>query len=214
MPRHWIWWWLAAGALACSESQALPPKRPNTELIVGGYERHPPEGETAIRFRADGSVRLAKNRSQLDAEPPLASGSWKLEGPRLTLTYDHGVCTERPGDRAGVYSVVISKIGIHFTKIEDSHERRSAINGQTCGGSSDGRQADGHHGVPSSFGVSVLVPRSAILNRNRSPGRRSPRAGGRAPRRRRRVGRRIASARRIAAQPSARRPSARRTRRG
>lgn len=118
--------------LACSSGpHAVPPKPPNTELIIGEYERHPPEGETAVRFRADGSVRLAKNRAQLDAEPALATGSWKLDGPHLTLTYDHGICTERPGDHAGVYTVVISKIGVHFTKVEDSCERRSAIDGQT-----------------------------------------------------------------------------------
>ena len=123
---------LAIAAAACSSGpQAVPPKRPNDELILGAYERHPPEGETAIRFRADGSVRLAKNKAQLDAEPPLASGTWKLDGGRLTVTYDHGICTERPGDHAGTYNVVISKVGIHFTKVEDSCERRSAINGQT-----------------------------------------------------------------------------------
>jgi hypothetical protein len=128
----WICAVLAAfGAIGCSEAQVVPPKRPNTELIVGEYERHRPEGETAVRFRADGSVRLAKNRAQLDAEPPLATGRWKLEGARLTLTYDHGVCAERAGDRGGVYTVVISKIGIHFTKVEDSCERRAGIDGQT-----------------------------------------------------------------------------------
>src|SRR5438552_2190971 len=84
------------GAACSSQPHAVPPKRPNTELIVGEYERHPPDGETAVRFRADGSVRLAKSRSQLDAEPPLASGTWKLEGGKLTLTYDKGICNDRP----------------------------------------------------------------------------------------------------------------------
>ena len=122
----------AAVLAACSSGpHAVPPKPPNTELIVGEYERHPPDGETAVRFRADGSVRVAKNRAQLDAEPPVASGTWKLEGAQLTLNYDHGSCTERPGDQVGVYTVVISKIGIRFTKVEDSCERRSAIHGQT-----------------------------------------------------------------------------------
>jgi hypothetical protein len=134
MPSPWTAVWLVViGALAaCSDGpRAVPPKRPNTDLIVGEYERHPPDGQTAIRFRADGSVRLAKARAQLDAEPALATGSWKIDGPKLTLTYDQGMCAERSGDRTGVYTVVISKIGIHFTKVEDSCERRAAIDGQT-----------------------------------------------------------------------------------
>src|SRR5262245_44792959 len=64
MRSPWICGWLAALAAApltaCSEPQSVPPKRPNTELIVGEYERHPPDGETAVRFRGDGSVRIAK----------------------------------------------------------------------------------------------------------------------------------------------------------
>jgi hypothetical protein len=134
MRSLWIGVWLASASplIACdSGPHAGPPKRPNAELILGAYERHPPEGETAIRFRADGSVRLARNRTQLDAEPPLATGTWKLDGARLTLTYDHGICNDRPGDQTGAYNVVISKIGIHFTRVEDSCERRSAIDGQT-----------------------------------------------------------------------------------
>jgi hypothetical protein len=137
MRSPWPWvslapWLASLGAIAaCSEPQAVPPKRPNTELIVGEYERHPPQGETAVRFRADGSVRLAKNRSQLDAEPALASGSWKLDGGRLTLTYDQGICADQGGTRTGVYTVVISRIGIHFTKVEDGCERRAGIDNQT-----------------------------------------------------------------------------------
>jgi hypothetical protein len=121
---------LALGACA-SEPHAVPPKRPNNELIIGEYERHKPDGEAALRFRGDGSVRLAKTRALLDTEPPLATGSWKLDGNRLTVTYDKGVCSEHAGDQAGVYTVVISKIGIHFTKAEDHCERRSSIDGQT-----------------------------------------------------------------------------------
>jgi hypothetical protein len=117
---------------ACSSAPvAAPAKRPNTEIILGEYERHPPDGETAIRFRADGSIRLAKSKAMLDADPPLAIGKWKLDGARLTLTYDKGLCTDREADKSGTYTVVVSKIGIHFTKVEDSCERRSAIDGQT-----------------------------------------------------------------------------------
>lgn len=110
---------------------AVPLKAPNNQLLLGEYERHPPEATTAIRFRADGSVRLAKTKALLDTEPPLAVGTWTVEGTRLTLTYDQGACTDAPGDKVGVYTVVVSKIGIHFTKVEDSCARRAAIDGQT-----------------------------------------------------------------------------------
>jgi hypothetical protein len=134
MRRPWIViWFLAVAQLAaCSEGpRAVPPKRPNTDLLIGAYERHPPEGETAIRFRADGSVRLAKTRALLDTEPALASGTWKLDGAKLTITYDQGICSDQAATKAGVYNVVISKIGIHFTRVEDPCERRAAIDGQT-----------------------------------------------------------------------------------
>ena len=122
---------LVVAACASSARHAVPAKPANTELIVGEYERHPPDGSTALRFRADGSVRLAKTKAQLDAEPLLASGSWRLDGDRLTLSYDKGACSDKASDRDGVYTVVISKVGIHFTKVEDGCERRSSIDGQT-----------------------------------------------------------------------------------
>jgi hypothetical protein len=122
----------AAPLAACEpELRAVPLKAPNTELIVGEYERHPPDGQTAIRFRGDGSVRLAKTRALLDTEPALATGTWKVDGNRLTVTYETGLCTDRGGDKTGAYTVVISRVGIHFTKVEDSCERRAAIDGQT-----------------------------------------------------------------------------------
>ena len=126
-------WLVTIGQIsACaSEPHAVPLKPPNTQLIVGEYERHPPEGQTAVRFRGDGSVRLAKTRALLDTEPPLATGTWKVDGARLTVTYETGTCSDKAADKTGVYTVVISKIGIHFTKVEDSCERRAAIDGQT-----------------------------------------------------------------------------------
>jgi len=134
MRSPWIAVWLVTAGLlaACSSGpQAVPLKQPNTELIVGEYERHPPAGQTAVRFRGDGSVRLAKTRALLDTEPPLATGTWKVDGTRLTLTYDKGICADQPAERSGVYNVVISKVGIHFTKVEDGCERRATMDGQT-----------------------------------------------------------------------------------
>jgi hypothetical protein len=120
---------LAAG---CQEPpHAVPPKAPNNEIIFGEYERHPPDGTTAMRFRGDGSLRVAKTKAELDAEPPLASGTWKIDAGKLTITYDAGACTERETDKSGVYNVVISRVGIHFTRVEDSCERRAKLDGQT-----------------------------------------------------------------------------------
>jgi hypothetical protein len=106
----------------------MPPKRPNDELIVGEFSRRPPAGTTTARFRADGSVVIAHDASELDSKP-LASGSFKLDGDQLTLTYARGeMC--KPGVD-GTYRVVISKIGIRFTKVEDGCERRAKMDGET-----------------------------------------------------------------------------------
>jgi hypothetical protein len=130
--------WIAGLGLAsfgaCAGGPArgvVPVKAPNDELILGEYERHPPDGTTAMRFRADGSVRLAKTKDLLDTDPPLAVGTWKVEGKQLTLTYDQGMCTEAPDDKTGVYEVVVSKVGLRFKRVSDACERRSTIDGQT-----------------------------------------------------------------------------------
>lgn len=112
---------------ACGSSHdAAPPKRPNNELILGDFERRPPDGTTAVRFRADGSVQLGHDKTKLDSDN-LASGTWQLDKDQLTLTYDKGICA---GAGPGVYQVVISKLGIHFTKVSDGCDQRSKIDGQ------------------------------------------------------------------------------------
>jgi hypothetical protein len=108
--------------------EPVPPKPPNTDLIVGKYERHPPAGTTAAWFRGDGSITVAHEKAELDSKP-LAKGSWKLEGDQLTLTYDSGeMC---PAGATGTYKIVLSKVGIHFTKVEDSCDRRAKMDGET-----------------------------------------------------------------------------------
>lgn len=112
----------------CGGKTAAPPKPPNTDLIVGKYERHPPNGTTAAWFRADGSVTIAHEKSELDSKP-LAKGSWKLEGDQLSMTYDSGdMC---PAGATGTYKIVLSKIGVHFTKVDDSCDRRAKMDGET-----------------------------------------------------------------------------------
>lgn len=114
---------------ACAEKQPVMAKKPNTELISGDFERHLPEGETAIRF-VDHNYRVAKTRMQFDANPALAEGTYSIEGDKLTLSAQKGACADPKNEQTGVYKVVISRIGIHFTKVSDACERRR-LDGQT-----------------------------------------------------------------------------------
>jgi hypothetical protein len=113
----------------CTEKPPpMPPKAPNTELIVGKFSRRPPVGTTTAWFRADGSVTLASTLDEIDTKP-ISSGTWKLDGDQLTLTYDKGDMCD--AGVSGTYKVVISKIGIRFTKVDDACERRAKIDGET-----------------------------------------------------------------------------------
>ena len=113
---------------ACGKPDPMPPKAPNTELIVGEFARRPPAGTTAARFRGDGSVVIAHEAGELDSKP-LAAGTYKLDGDKLTLSYASGeMC---PKGTEGTYTVVISKVGIHFAKVEDGCERRAKMEGET-----------------------------------------------------------------------------------
>jgi len=124
------WLTLLALVVACSSKpEPVPPKRPNNELIVGEFERHPPDGTTIARFRGDGSITVAHDKDSLDRKN-LATGTYQLEGDQLTLSYTGGeMCGG--GGGPGVYKVVISKVGIHFTKVSDSCDRRAKMDGQT-----------------------------------------------------------------------------------
>ena len=86
--------------LAACGGDPKPPtiKPPNDQLIVGAYERKPPDGTTAIRFDRDNTLRLAHDKSELDGKT-LATGSWKLDGDQLSLDYVNGMCA---GGGAGV----------------------------------------------------------------------------------------------------------------
>lgn len=116
-------------AVGCTDKPPpMPPKAPNTELIVGKFARKPPVGTTAAWFRADGSITLASKVDELDSKA-IAQGSWKLDGDQLQLTYDKGEMCD--AGVTGTYKVVISKIGIHFTKVDDACERRAKMDGET-----------------------------------------------------------------------------------
>jgi len=105
---------------------AVAPKPPNDQLITGDYERHSPDSHTAIRFEKDGTVKLAHDKTKLDGET-IASGTYTLDKDQLTLIYNEGVCAN---DGPGVYKIVVSKVGIRFTKVDDACEQRSRIDNE------------------------------------------------------------------------------------
>ena len=121
--------WLALTVLvACSSSSHPAAKAPNEELIVGEYERHPPAGTTVANFKPDGTIEIAHDRASLGTKD-LATGTFELQGDAMTLTYTGGEMCKGAG--AGHYKVVISKVGIRFTKVDDPCEQRSNMDGQT-----------------------------------------------------------------------------------
>jgi hypothetical protein len=105
-------------------------KKPNNELIVGEFARRPPEGENAARFTGDGAYRIAQKTALLDQNPPLAEGTYQLDGDTLTFTARKGQCADSDATKVGTYKVVISKVGIRYQKLEDSCEQRK-LDGQT-----------------------------------------------------------------------------------
>lgn len=126
------WLLLACFLAACGKPQPALPKRPNDELIVGAFERKPPDGVTAMRFNPDGTFVLAKDRSQLDVAPAAATGRYTIEGDLLTFTNEEGLCTDSAAEKVGTYRVVVSKVGIRFAKEgDDACDRRATIDGQT-----------------------------------------------------------------------------------
>jgi hypothetical protein len=115
---------------ACSTpADRPPPKRPNNELVVGDFARKPPAGEMALRFGADGTYFFTKTKDEIDKPPHLADGTFKVEGDTLTFTADKGMCAD--GQKSGSYKVVISKVGIRFTKVEDGCDDRARLDGST-----------------------------------------------------------------------------------
>jgi hypothetical protein len=121
---------LVLALVACASPQdPKPPKKPNNELVVGDFTRKPPDGEMAVRFGADGTFFFAKNKGELARTPHLADGTYKVDGDQLTFAADKGMCAD--GAATGTYKVVISRIGIRFTKVEDACADRARLDGQT-----------------------------------------------------------------------------------
>ncbi len=110
---------------------AVPPKPPNNELINGEYERHPPDGTAAMRLRGDGSYRIAKSKADLDKDPPIVEGHYQLDKDTLTLTAEKGACADDELSKVSIYKVVLSKVGIRFTKDTETCKARATMDGTT-----------------------------------------------------------------------------------
>jgi hypothetical protein len=118
---------VGCGGGEAEHPHAVPPKRPNNELVVGDFARKPPDGVMALRFRANGGIAVGKDKTKLDA--PEAEGTFEIEKDQMTVTFEKGeMC---PADQKGVYKVVISKLGIRFTKVEDECAARARWDGST-----------------------------------------------------------------------------------
>lgn len=106
------------------------PKKPNNELILGLFEKHPPAGTTAFKFDTDGTFVIAKSKVELERSPLLMEGKYTVEADKLSFETVRGECA---GDHAkGSYKVVLSKVGIRvLEKIEDNCEWRGKLVGQT-----------------------------------------------------------------------------------
>ena len=118
-----------SGPSGSGDTHAAAVRPPAEDIIFGIFERKPPLGTTAIKLARDGTLILAHDKDHLDDDKPLATGTWKLEKDTLTLAYSIGMCADSA--RSGTYKVSLSKVGIHFTKIEDDCAQRAKIDGET-----------------------------------------------------------------------------------
>lgn len=123
---------IAVGLLAACpgpEPTSRIPKKPNTELIVGDFERRPPAGTAAFRFGLDGSYTVSKHKGEMERTPHVDEGTYRVEGDKLTFETTRGECADA---KVGSYKVTISKIGIRvIEKLEDACEWRARLAGQT-----------------------------------------------------------------------------------
>lgn len=81
-----------------------------------------------MRFTADGKVAVALSVKGLDGAN--TTGTWSLEGPRLTFVNLTGSCTTPASDKVGVYEIALQPEAVEFHKVSDSCERRLTIDGE------------------------------------------------------------------------------------
>ena len=106
---------------------AVAPKPPNDALIVGSTSAtHPP---ARPRSASIATARSSSPTTRPSSPPtrPSRPARGRSTSDQLTLTYTEGECAQ---DGPGVYKVVLSKIGVHFTKVDDACESRSHMDNE------------------------------------------------------------------------------------
>lgn len=110
------------------ESGTLDAGPPDAPSLVGDWSEPPPYG-AFMRFAADGTQRVARTRADLVATP-IATGTWKLSGRRLTLENTSGACSTPPEQRVGTYDIDLAADSVTFAKVADACSSRNVIAGE------------------------------------------------------------------------------------
>jgi hypothetical protein len=123
-------------AAACSADNgppldaSMPPDLlPSQAMLLVGLWQEPGSGYI-LRFTADGQQRLAATVDQLDSNP-LLTGTWTLDGRRLTFTSVTGLCASPPASQTGTYVVTVTPTALAFTVDMDLCAQRATIDGET-----------------------------------------------------------------------------------
>ena len=111
---------VVALASACASHAYAPvpaadaPARDTARPLVGDWAA-PREHGVFMRFLADGRVAVALAPGGLAGAK--TTGTWTLDGARLTFTNLTGSCSAAPAERIGAYDVTFAGDTIAFKKI-------------------------------------------------------------------------------------------------
>ena len=126
---------VVALASACASHAYAPapvpaadaPARDTARPLVGDWAA-PREHGVFMRFLADGRVAVALAPGGLAGAK--TTGTWTLEGGRLTFTNLTGSCAELAVERVGAYDIVLAADTLRFAKVADACAARGSIDGE------------------------------------------------------------------------------------
>jgi hypothetical protein len=122
-------------ACACSgegggaDASVPPDLAPPASVLILGLWQEPGSGYL-LRFAPDGSQELAATVAELDSNP-LLTGTWTLDGRRLTFKSATGLCSSPAQFQTGYYVVTVTPSALAFTVDLDACAQRKTIDGET-----------------------------------------------------------------------------------